>query len=293
MSDSPADQATTAATERAKQYKDATDKVRERSDAAAKTLVGLGTAGLTAVGISKFSDIYPFPGGFEWITAIAVVAAFLAMAAVLIRVTFLLLHANRPLVAEVDADTMLDVDPTEKEEIKRIYDKVARQNGVKAMRVYDARGQRLQRIADRKAEAAAAAPIQAKAARIRAETEAAMARATLLVSRRRMNDALTSSDAKKCAIAFATALLVFGIGADRLDSKRSGEVAAYKACADADTAGVKKLPPICDDAIKSKAPATAAAEFLAAYTVCLKTAVSQSAPLEMCDPIKARLAAAK
>jgi hypothetical protein len=292
MSDT--DQATAAATERATQFKEAMDTVRERSDAAAKTLVGLGTAGLTAVGISKFSDVYPLPDG-ELLTVILVIVAFLLMAGVLVTITFLLLKANRPLVPEADADTMADTDDHEKDAIKAIYDEVARQNGAPAMRVYDARGRRYQRIADRKAQPADAAPIQAKAARIRAEAEAAMARAALLISRRRMNNALRSGGAIACAIVFTVALLTFGIGADRLDSKRTAELAAYKACADAETAGVTKLPSICNDATKKPPPnpvAARRADILRAYTSCVTTQVNEALPRATCARLKAQLDAA-
>jgi hypothetical protein len=291
---SDADEAASAFTDRAKQYKEATDKVRERSDAAAKALVGLGTAGLTAVGISKFSDVYPLPDG-ELGTALLVGAAFLLMAGVLVTLTFLLLTANRPLVTEVDADKM-SASADEKKAIKKIYDEVAKRNGAEAMRVYDARGQRFQRIADRKTTPEEATPILAKAARIRSETDAAMARAALIVSRRRMTDALKGWQAGVCALVFVVALLTFGIGADRLESKRTDEVAAYKACAEAETAGVIKLPSICNDVTMKKPDPPAEEknrdEALAAYATCVETVIKRSLPLITCDGFKADLEAA-
>jgi hypothetical protein len=291
---SEADPATAAATGRATQYKEATDKLRERSDAAAKSLVGLGTAGLTAVGISKFSDVFPVPPG-ETASVVVVIVAFVVMAAVLVSVTLLLLEANGPVIAEVDADDMSD-DVGERIAIRRIYDAVARQNGVPALRVYAARGERLQRIADRKATATDATPIQAKATRIRAETEAAMARAVLLVSRQRTTAALTDWRAGVCAVLFTIALLAFGIGADRLDSKRSGEITAYKACAEADAAHAMKLPRICDGVVPAPATADPAAQkrdaLLELYTSCIGTATKQKSPLTICDQIKTQLDAA-
>jgi hypothetical protein len=286
------DQATAAATDRAKQFKDATDKVRERSDAAAKALAALGTAGLTAVGISKFSDVFPLPDG-ELPVVVIVLLGFLLMVGVLVGLTYLLLNANRPFVPATDIQ---GASAAELEEIEKIYDRVAKQYGAPSLRAYEARGQRLQRIADRKADATEAAPLLAKAARIRAETESAQARVALLVSRMRMNGALKGRGAKLCAIVFPVGLLMFGIGSDHLDSKRSAEVAAYKACADAATAGVKNLPPICNGVVAKAPEPTAAAKrrdaLQAAYTACVDTAVEQAEPLRMCDGIKARLEAA-
>ncbi len=46
---------------RAKCWSDATERIRARTDASAKALAALGTTGITAAGLSKFSDIFPLP----------------------------------------------------------------------------------------------------------------------------------------------------------------------------------------------------------------------------------------
>ena len=238
---SEADLATTAAQEEAKRFQEASDKVRERSDAAAKGLAALGTAGLTAIGIAKFSDIYPFPPGQGgWL--VAVFAGFLAMAFVLTAFTFRLWNANRPLVMSVDGK--MDLGSDEAPKVQEIYDATAARHGVKTLRAYAARGERLERIADRTPEATRATAIRTMAERVRANVELAKTRGQLVVIRGRMNRALTGFWAIAYAVIFVLGLFAFGIGVDRLDSERSARAAAYKACTELVAAHVSdaKLP---------------------------------------------------
>lgn len=288
------DQATAALTERAKQFKEATDKVRERSDAAAKALAALGTTGLTAVGISKFADVFPTPDG-EALSIVLVIGGFVLMAIVTVAFTLRLVKANRPLVTSSDAGSM-DVDPAEQAEVEKLYDTLAKRNRVASLRSYEARGARLQRIADRMADRTAATAVEAKAARVRAESDAVQARAALVVSRLRMNKALRGGASLFLAILFLVGLLAFGLAADHLESKRTSELAAYKACAEAATAGVMKLPSICKGVTAKKtdpAPEEKRRDaLLTAYTSCLDAAVKQSSPIAACDGLRTELEAA-
>jgi hypothetical protein len=295
---SDADPGTTAATEQAQRFREASDKLRERSDTAAKGLAALGTAGLTAVGIAKFSDIYPFPPG-EWEAVVAVVAGFIAMVVALVAFTLRLWDANRPLVTRIRATEMSD-DDEERDEIQAIYERLARLNGVDTLAGYEARGHRLERIADRTGNDQRAARLRKRADQIRAEILATQARAALVVIRQRVNGALKGGGAASFALLFAGGLLAFGFGADRLDSERSARVAAYKACADAMTAKVRaqKLPSICDDVTQSTADETPTVEqtraqrmeaLSAAHSACVDTAVEEEQPASMCDGIREQL----
>jgi hypothetical protein len=299
------DLATSAAIDRAKRFRDASDKIRERSDATAKGLAALGTAGLTAVGITKFSDVFPLPPG-ELDVAYLVVLSFVVMTAVLAAFTFRLWNANKPLVARADLDAMLargEIDDNEKNEMDRIYDEIAARNQSGTLRMLEDRGERFQRIADRTADANLSKQLKAKAERIRAETEVAFARAQLVVVRRRMNRALKGPSAVFLSLAFVVALVGFGLGADHIDSERTARLATYKACAEAVTAKVAsaKLPEICSDAVESASPAQSTPEQMAvaavaaltdAYSKCIDTAIDQKRPLEMCDGIRRQLTAA-
>jgi hypothetical protein len=298
-----ADLATTYAAENAARFREAVDKLRERADAAAKALAALGTAGLSAVGIAKFSDIFPFPHGFlQWVALFGVLAGFAAMVCALVMLTMRMLNANRPLVTSVDPDRM-DLSDAEKSAVNKIYKRMADLNGVENLAAYEARGQRYERIADRIAETTRAEAIRTRADRIRAEIAATQARAALVISRKRANGVFTGPAANRLAISFAAGLLAFGIGADRLDSERSARLTSYSACAEAITAGVArdKLPSICDgvvkaaDAKQSNADQTRAkqlTELSAAYASCVETASEQKRSAAMCDGIKTELVAA-
>jgi hypothetical protein len=296
------DTAVEAASERAKRHRDASDKIRERSDTAAKALAALGTAGFTAVGIKEFSDMFPMPPG-EWWVGILVVFGFLVMTAVLAAFTFFLWDANRPLVARTNLKEMKDRDEIsgkEQEEMDLAYKETADRHGAATLAEYEARGEGFERLADRETDPARAADLRARANRVRAETELALARGQLIVVRTRMNRALKGWRAVGLASAFVVGLLLFGIGADHIESKRSDEVAAYKACAEAVTANVdeSRLPEICKGkygpapATDEQARAAAVAGLGAQYTSCVDSAVEHERPLDMCDGIRTELVAA-
>jgi hypothetical protein len=296
------DTAVEAASERAKRHRDASDKIRERSDTAAKALAALGTAGFTAVGIKEFSDMFPMPPG-EWWVGIGVGVGFLLMIGVLAAFTFRLWDANRPLVPRTDLDGMeerKEIDDDEKKEMHRAHQETANRHSAASLAEYEARGEGFERLADRETDPARASDLRARADRIRAETDVALARGQLVVVRRRMNRALKGPWAIGYAVAFVVGLLGFGIGADHIESKRSDEVAAYKACAEAVTAKVdeSRLPEICDGkygsapATDEEARAAAVAGLGAQYTSCIDSAVEHERPLDMCDGIRTELVAA-
>jgi hypothetical protein len=305
MTTPPADPATTAAVDRSKRFRDASDKVRERSDATAKGLAALGTTGLTAVGITKFADLYPLPPGEEPLAWLAIIS-FVLMSAMLAAFIFRLWNANKPLVPRTDLEAMMttrkEIDEHEKEEMKRVYDETALRHGAANLQAFEARGDRLQRIADRTSNATLAGTLKAMAERIRAETEVAFSRAQLIVVRRRMNSALKGPWAVIFAIVFVASLVGFGLSTDHIDSERTTRVAAYKACAEAITAKVDKakLPDICagvspSSAASPTAEQTAAAVvtgLTAAYGTCIDTAVEHKRSIDMCDGIKTELASA-
>src|SRR5947208_3296494 len=57
-------------------YRDAILKLRARADASAKAIGVLGTSVITAIGISKFADVFPFPGGgLAWVGLTQALAA--------------------------------------------------------------------------------------------------------------------------------------------------------------------------------------------------------------------------
>jgi hypothetical protein len=297
---SATDAATDAAVEQAKRFRDASDKIRERSDATAKGLAALATTGLTAVGLTKFSDVFPTPPGqAPWV--IVVLVSFVALAVPLFAFTLWLWDANRPLVPRSDLEQMAtrgDIDDDEKTEMKRVYVETALRNNAVDLRAFEARGERFQRLADRSVDAAQVTRLSERARRIRAEVDVALTRAQLVVVRRRMNRALKGAPALLSAAVFVAALIGFGIATDHIDSERTERITVYRSCADAVEANVdaNTLPDICDGAVATPDPPTeqqkhaaAVTAFATLFKTCVDTAAEQNDDLAMCDQIKARL----
>jgi hypothetical protein len=259
------DAVTTAAVEQAKDFRAMADKLRERSDATAKGLATLGTAAITAIGIAKFADLYPWPPG-EWPATGALLVGFLLITAVLVTFTIRLWSANRPFLARPDLDepdlkkpkkigrwgrwrrwmdpSVDAIDHQEWEQIKPIFDRTAHRNDAADLEALQAQADQFQRIVDGTDDERLAANLERRAARMRAEIDVAIARAQLVVVRRRINRVFTDTLAIGLAVAFVLGLLAFGIGADRLDSERSQRIDVYKACLELPDK-VKDVPDIC------------------------------------------------
>src|SRR4051812_5976014 len=113
-----------SAAARAKRYSDAADALRDRTDLAAKSLAALATAGLTAIGISKLTDVFPKPPNDRWWLAVAALAlGFVLMAGAIALFTVNLWKANRPLVPVSDVESLEkdgEISTTEKSMMERV-----------------------------------------------------------------------------------------------------------------------------------------------------------------------------
>jgi len=217
--------------------------IRERMDLVAKTFGGLGTTLVTGIGVAKFSDVFPWPGG-GWLALIGVVAGFIGMIAAVIFFAYRLSQATEPLTMQSDLRD-LQVAQSEKEIIEEVFGQVARLNGASSLLALEARAHRLSRIANRLPDRKEA--LITEADDTMAAISATYARAAVLVARRRSAQALRGGHSLRMVILFAVSVLCFGIGADYLESERSAKVAAAKACAEAREAKAKaeELPRIC------------------------------------------------
>jgi len=72
---------TDALTAAATRNREVTEKLRTRADTAAKTFGTLATSAVTAIGFSKFGDIYPWQEGLYWPIA-GIIAGFVVMVGV-------------------------------------------------------------------------------------------------------------------------------------------------------------------------------------------------------------------
>lgn len=93
-----------------KRFSEAADKIRANATTAAKTLGGLGTAGIAAVGVAKFSDVFPLPGngdGRAVLLAIAVIVGFALMLGAVLLLTGRMWQVGEPVFTTSDVDTMV------------------------------------------------------------------------------------------------------------------------------------------------------------------------------------------
>jgi hypothetical protein len=275
-------------------FRDAVENVRKRAETTAKVLVALGTTVLTAVGIAKFSDVYPRPpGNGAYLAIVILIASFLAMALVIVFFTLKLWRLTEPLVMASDPEEIGDLrGKKELDRVNEVYDQVADEKNVESLAAYEARADRLDRIARRTSDGKEAKRLGDEASVIRTEVVTAMGRAALAVMRYRTASAIRGWPALGAYLAFFIAVLSFGLSADKLDSARAGEVKVATDCAAAQKGGATTTPPICDDYVTAAvgeikiATECAAAEAVVLPTICDKymTPKTPATPSEQSDP---------
>jgi hypothetical protein len=286
-----------AAKERMQRFNEVADRLRQRADVTAKTLGALGTTVVTAVGISKFSDIFPLPEGAQWIAG-AVIFGFVLMASAVAAFSYRLWRVNEPIFWRSDLDLVTDLWGGERESVEPIYEEMGRLNETGTLRAYEARADRLERISKRISDSEWITELKDRADEIRGEVSSTHARANLRVVRRRLSKALTGFWARVFYGFFVVGVLLFGIGADYLQSERSDRIALAKNCAEARTAKAleSQLPSICGQAPtteeKQKAStehqtANAAEQLAVALSTCQGILDEDpSSDPKSCDPIR-------
>jgi hypothetical protein len=297
-------QSTGAATDQAiaalKRANETAEMLRQRSDLAAKVLAAAGSTVVTAVGIAKFSDIWPLPPA-SWKSVLAVLAVifgFSAMAFAVLSVAYRYWRLNRYIPFRSDLSLVSgELSEEEQDVVCPLFDELADLNDVDSVAAYEARAHRLERIAKwlPKEEAEL---VRGEAALIQTEVLATFARARVRVLRDRVTTAVRGSGAVALYVLFGIAVVAFGLGADWLHSERTETVTVAKACADARAVATvieKALPDIClEPTAKEEVPSmvsvqiSEATEHLAAaLTECLAVADSETS----CEPIKEAMSA--
>jgi hypothetical protein len=269
----------------------AAESLRQRSDIAAKVVAGAGTTLLTAVGLSKFSDIWPYPPG-SWLAALLLISGFALMGLAVVMFAIRLWKLQEPIVMRSDLSKMNDLTPAELSLITPLYEEAATINEVASLSAYEDRAHRLERIA-KWLPPTEAERVSIEADLIINEVLTIFARARVRILRGRFADALRGGGAIMIYTLFGAGVLLFGLSADWLQSERTDKVAVAKACADAravPTVVESELPAICGDAAVSPADsqttyqerANANAELAAILVDCLAVAKHDSD----CDSIK-------
>jgi hypothetical protein len=239
---------TTGIADQAQRFRDATEQIRQRTELTAKALGGLGITAVSAVGIAKFADVFPWaPGQRLWVGLL--ILSFLIMIFMVGVFTYRLWHVSERILLRSDVEQMGELDSAEKDTVRQLYRETARLDRAPSLRALEARAHRLYRIADRTADPKLVAKLIQRADDIVADIRSVEARAGMVVVRRRAGQAIRGRGAKLAFVFLALAIVGFGISADRLDSERTQLTKTVKDCADAKTAaqigGLRALPRIC------------------------------------------------
>jgi hypothetical protein len=274
----------------------AAESLRQRSDLAAKLLASGGSTLVTAIGISKFADLWPFPGGIWSGVAIAVVVlGFAAMVFAVFAIAYRhwKLHQPTPFRSNLGLmEEQKELSDSELKLVEPIYEEFARLNQVESMETYEARAHRFERIA-RWLPDTEAGRVRGDSTLMQTEVLATLARAKLRVLRDRATVAVRGKGAIWLYGLFAAGVLAFGLGADWLQSERTDKVTVAKACADARAVSQvveERLPGICGEPATEEAETKSVSSEIAdtnvtlasAYAECLGVATTASD----CDPIK-------
>jgi hypothetical protein len=266
----PADAATTVAAAALARYAAEADKLRQRADLAAKVLAGGGSTLITAVGIAKFSDLFPLPPADriswpEWVpwwvawrylpgfrthvelAIVGVLAGFGLMIAAILLIARGYWEASEVVPMRSDLNR-LDLKGDERTLVKDAFDDQASLNDVPNLAAYEARAHRLERVA-RWLPADQAKQTRMEATLIQTEVLATQYQGRLRVVRRRVANSVRGAGAMVLYSTFVVGLILFGLGTDYLSSERTDAIAIAKACADARTVDANlSLPAICGDA---------------------------------------------
>lgn len=297
---------TQLAEEQTKRFTEAVEKVRGRADTSAKAFAALSTAGLSAAGLTKITDLLPLPHdrGVAAIGVALAICGFAAMAVALLLFTRTQWRVNRPIFTTSNPNEMTDLDSTaEIEIVNKAYKQTAELNGVTSglLHDYEQQGLKLDGDAQGLADPTLKAAMQADANRIRAEVREAQARAVALIVKERSASAFSGPGVWGSALLLLVGILAFGGGTDLLSAERDdAKISFAKNCADAREAisGVSSdldLPSACGGITSSSGSTPAAsrtdrerASSVAALSKQYETCLAQSRnPIADCGPTQA------
>jgi hypothetical protein len=294
------------ATEQATRFAEAADKIRTRSETAAKGLAAVGTTAVGAVGIAKFADVFPIPDNHGFLL-VAVIAGFVMMTIAVVLFSARLWRVSRPVYMRSDLAAVLgELDNDgERNAVRAAFGEAARTNDASSLRAYEARGWRLRRIALRQSNEAQRNSLLEQSTLILTDVRTTQLRAAIIVIRKRASSVASGLWTWVIVGLFAVGLIAVGVGADWLDSARnedSRRLTDAQACASALEAITKQrldpaqlLPGSCGqpETSTATAPERSAAEQIATtldaltehYRACVDQVIERGGrDISACDP---------
>jgi hypothetical protein len=257
-------EAATPSARLAAHYAATIDRIRTSAKASAAAISGLGTAGLTALAIGKFADIFPLvdPSAADWIAAVAAVAGFALVAGAIAFFTIRLWKIDSPVYLPLrESEVAHDSEEWKTGKLGERYGETARLNGAASLEVYAARGRRFERVAaGLPADDPRRGRLAAQAQEIRDDIDATMGLVAVDVVRARAASVLTGVWTAALVVAFVAGLGAVALAADYLDGERTGKVTIAKECAAAGKAlqdqlvATRELPGVCGAAPAASEP---------------------------------------
>jgi hypothetical protein len=210
------------ATEQSQLFRELMTLIRSRTDATAKGLAAVGTAAVSAIGYTKFTQIFPYHGPL-WALLLLGCGAVAMITAVIFLVKRFDRIADTVLTFSNAEKTCTENGLNEDEEaiLKREYEGTAELNEVASLQAYNARAHRFERIADATADEDAASLLRARADVIRAEVLATEDRAVVFILRHRAKTAFFNLWAVLLLLLFFFGWYATGLAANALEAKRA------------------------------------------------------------------------
>lgn len=250
--ESPSETGATMAAEQTARLGGALEKIRGRTDITAKALATVGTAAVTAIGYTKFADVFPYDGS-QWFALVGLGAGALLMVVAVILSVQRFSGAGETVVTTPDVEETSELngcDEAERGLIEKVYERTAELNGADSLRAYQLRGHRFDRIAER-AEEPLAAKLRSRAGQISAEVIATETQASLYVVRKRAVAAVFGWQTLALIATFIVGWYALAVSADALESERTDQTKVATACAEAREKPKiveSRLPDICGEA---------------------------------------------
>lgn len=219
----------------AAEYQVFADSLRARVDLFGKALASLATLGTTAVGLNRISDLYPTDdAALVYITCAALAAA--AGAAIWVAVR--LMKVGRPVFMSAElGESDKELDSGELHEVQPVFEQAARRFGYSSLVALQERERSLRNAAAHAIDKEERTRRTGLADEVKTEIEQALARAQVIVIRRRATRAVSDPGAWGLYAVVIIGLVVFALGADKASSQREDKVATAKACGEARKAG--------------------------------------------------------
>lgn len=289
------------ASEQAGRYREAMEKIRQRTDYTSKALATIGTAAIAGIGYAKLSDVFPW-GGLNWAVCALGLGVLLMIAAVFLLIR-LFASAGESVFTSSDLRETFHrngiKDKDEKLLIKKIYDEAADRGGANSLGDYETQALAMEKEAKendaskiKKVDANIEAVVKAlrsRADQIFNEIQAAQDRAAALLLRNRAHRAVFGWGMAACVFVFVVGWYATAVAADYLQGEHTEsteQIALAKSCAEARAAKKvveDKIPTVCGTQLKADKEKEASEEQKATAKARLEVTAAIAAAVQSCQ----------